>query len=251
MRIQTTTPSPLPLKKLRWEYFVDLIGKAHRTLAEFDDLITNIKHKEAAFSLLAQNEALATSLKGIPSYQSALLKIAKTSRKTPLSPVFLCKIHKIIRQKSLSNPVEIGQLRTKQNWIGPEGCTIEEAYFYPPCAKLVQKYMNQLTKYLHYKEKDPLVQLAIYFAQLLIIHPFMDGNGRLGRALIPLFLYQKKLTSAPLFYLSPFFKRHRLQYFEKLFAITTEEKWEEWIRFFLNGVIEEGRKNIKILSTFR
>ncbi|MGE5195928.1 MAG: Fic family protein, partial [Anaerolineae bacterium] len=111
--------------------------------------------------------------------------------------------------------------------------------------KKMPRYLDNLKKYLHYKEKDPLVQLAIFFAQLLIIHPFMDGNGRVARALIPFFLYKKNIVSTPLFYLSAYFKRYRLQYFEKLFSISSKNEWEEWIRFFLKGVIHEGEESIQ------
>lgn len=105
--------------------------------------------------------------------------------------------------------------------------------------------MDNLIKYAHQREKDPLVQLAIFFAQLLIIHPFMDGNGRVARICIPLFLYKKKLIAAPIFYMSPYFKRHRLSYFTKLYEISDEDKWEEWIEFFLKGIVEQGKKNIR------
>ena len=105
--------------------------------------------------------------------------------------------------------------------------------------------MRKLNAYVNKKEKDPLVQLAIYFAQLLIIHPFMDGNGRLARSLVPIFLYKKGLISTPRFYLSAYFKRHRLEYFKRLYMISKKKDWEGWIRFFLQGIIEEGELMIR------
>lgn len=111
--------------------------------------------------------------------------------------------------------------------------------------------MENLLQYMRKQEADPLVQLAIAFAQLLIIHPFMDGNGRVGRVMIPLFTYKKGVTSKPILHLSRYFKKHRLAYFEKLFAITTNKMWEEWIRFFLKGVIVESERLRKLAAFCR
>lgn len=115
---------------------------------------------------------------------------------------------------------------------------MKEGYFYPPLPELVAKSMKNLERYYKSrKEKDPLVHLAIYFAELLIIHPFMDMNGRIARAIIPLFLYKKGLTPKPNFYMSAYFKQRRLKYFKQLYQITAENDWEGWIRFFLQGII--------------
>ena len=107
-------------------------------------------------------------------------------------------MHRILKKE------QNGKFRKRQNWIGPKGCTQKEAYFLPPLYTKVPQAMKELQLYGNKQEKDPLVQLAIYFAQLLIIHPFMDANGRLARCVIPLFLYKKKIIPAPRFYLSAY-----------------------------------------------
>lgn len=136
---------------------------------------------------------------------------------------------------------ESGCVRTHQNWIGPTGCRMEEAFCYPPAHRYVLPYLKKLERYAESKDGDPLVQTAIAFAQFLVIHPFMDGNGRVARLLIPLLLYKKGLTSKPLFYMSAYFQKHRKEYFDRLLALSKEHDWEGWVVFFLKGVIDQGK----------
>ncbi len=102
--------------------------------------------------------------------------------------------------------------------------------------------MENLLHYCNQIDPFPLVQIAIAFAQFLIIHPFMDGNGRVARILIPLLLYKKNLLPYPLLFLSRYFKDHRLTYFRQLFAITEKQQWEQWILFFLKGIAREAKR---------
>jgi len=269
MKIKTCIPNELPLSALKWESFADLLGRAHAVLSRYDAVISSIKNPKAVFSLFTTLEILSSlqsqkvhltlkellevqagsvdpfkkhskEIKKVMNYRLALAEAAKNINARGISFSLLCKIHGIIKQDAKEKRKEVGTFRKWQNWIGKEGCKIEEAYFYPPDVKSLHQYMVNLKKYFSYKEKDPLVQIAIFFAQMLIIHPFMDGNGRVARALIPFLFCKKKLLSVPLFYLSSYFKRHRLDYFHKLFTITSEGDWENWIRFFLEGIIEEG-----------
>lgn len=94
------------------------------------------------------------------------------------------------------------------------------------------KYLDNFEKYIHYEERDKLVQLAIIHAQFEILHLFLDGNGRIGRILIPLFLFEKKILSQPMFYISAFFETNREEYCNRLNAITDNKEWEDWILFF-------------------
>ena len=228
----------LPPKNLNWKKLRPHLAKAHATLDRFNAALALHRKPSALFSHLSSHEMLSDTL--------PLNLAVKRFAKHPLSTELICKIHKAIKSKT-PYAKEAGKLRTRQNWIGPKGCSIDEAYFYPPEPKKVPRYMKKLHTYLHSKEKDLLVQLAIYFAQLLIIHPFMDGNGRVARAIIPLFLAEKKLIPAPLFFMSTYFKKHRLQYLKKLYAITEEGQWTEWVLFFLKGIIEQGKTNISEL----
>lgn len=266
MKIKTCIPKILPLHSLNWESLVNLIGIAHATISRFDEALKGVEDSFPLFSMLMIQESLhsqkdnvtfedvilnssnhRSEIDKILNYNSALLYGAKRIKTHTISFDLMKKLHGMIKNDSSNQ--ENGKFRDRQNWIGPENHPIEDAYFYPPEVKIMNQSMMNLKKYLHHKEKDLLIQLAIFFAQFLIIHPFMDGNGRVGRMLIPLFLYQKKLISAPLFYLSGYFKKHRLKYFENLYLITIENAWEEWIEFFLKGVIEEGKKNYTIVKS--
>lgn len=225
----------LPLSSLNWELFIDVLGKAHATIARFCLLLDR-----SAYPFLQAQEIKAQLPKERASYKKLLTFSFKAIRHQELSSTFLCTMHQFLKE---------GEFRKRQNWIGPKGCTKEEAYFLPPPYKKIPKAMENLKKYESRKEKDPLVHLAIYFAQLLIIHPFMDANGRLARAVVPLFLYKKGLTPMPYFYLSAYFRRRRLEYFEKLYLISKTKDWESWIRFFLEGIIEEGERIIRRYSS--
>jgi fido (protein-threonine AMPylation protein) len=157
-------------------------------------------------------------------------------------------LHKIILSGLGFDKKEVGFFRTKQNWIGPEGKGMKEAYFFPPEIKVYKKHLLLLEKFKLKKSEEPLVDLAIYFAQALIIHPFMDGNGRVTRLIIPKFLHDKKVFVLPFFFMSRYFKAHRLCYFEKLYLITDKKDWEGWIRFFLKGVLIQAKDQLKIMN---
>jgi len=106
-------------------------------------------------------------------------------------------------------------------------------------------YLSNFEEYLHFDEKDRLVQTAIMHAQFEIIHPFLDGNGRVGRLLIPLFLYARQMLDSPMFYISAYFERNRTEYYDSLLRITEYDDWSDWIRFFLSAVITQSKVNIR------
>ena len=115
--------------------------------------------------------------------------------------------------------------------------------FVPPTVEIMKNALDEWEKYIHINEKDVLVQLAIVHAQFEIIHPFLDGNGRIGRILIPLFLYHKKIIQEPVFYLSDYLEGNRREYYDGLKNITDTNNWTNWIRFFLMALITQAEKN--------
>jgi cell filamentation protein, protein adenylyltransferase len=265
MRIKNCVPHRLPLSKLDWGRIVPFLGIAREALGRYDetlkksppDLFELFKWQESVSSLRGQNieadveeafqfatersneETRHPLLEKIVHAQEGLEWAIRQGRNQTFGDPFFCKLHAIVKQDA-PNPKEIGRFRKRQNWIGPQGRPIEEAYFFPPQAKKVKRCMSSLHRYMKKKDKDPLVQLAIFFAQFLIIHPFMDGNGRVVRIFIPLFLWKKRLLSQPLFFLSRYFEDHRLEYFRKLFNISEKNAWENWIVYFLKGVAEQS-----------
>ena len=132
-----------------------------------------------------------------------------------------------------------GELRTSQNWIGPAGCTLNEAIFVPPPPHEVQNMLGELEKFLHSESDIPLlVRIALAHAQFETIHPFLDGNGRIGRLLITFLLCQSGVLEKPVLYISLYFKRHRQVYYDLLQAVRDKGDWEGWISFFLKGIAE-------------
>ena len=136
-----------------------------------------------------------------------------------------------------------GHFRTLQNWIGTPNSPIEEASFVPPSPFELQDHLNHWEAYWHSDAPDVLVQLALVHAQFEILHPFIDGNGRLGRMVIPLFLFEKKILSRPCFYLSAFFDAHRDEYIARLRALGQPGSWTRWGAFFLEGVAIQAEAN--------
>jgi len=130
-----------------------------------------------------------------------------------------------------------GQFRNSQNWIGPPGCTLNEAHFVPPSVPEMNQALDAFEKYLHGQDSHPLlVRLALIHYQFEAIHPFLDGNGRVGRLLIILFLIERKVLTAPLLYISAFFEATRNEYYSHLLAVSQESQWNPWLEYFLNGI---------------
>ena len=132
-----------------------------------------------------------------------------------------------------------GELRTSQNWIGPAGCTLNTATFVPPPHHAVPGALGDLETFLHARDElPPLVKIALAHVQFETIHPFLDGNGRVGRLLITFLLTERDVLGKPVLYLSHYFKQHRQAYYEHLQAVREQGAWEAWLAFFLRGVIE-------------
>jgi Fic family protein len=136
-----------------------------------------------------------------------------------------------------------GEFRRVQNYIGAPGAAIEQATYVPPPPNEVPSLLDQLEKYLHVDERDPIVQIGLIHARFEIIHPFIDGNGRVGRILIPLFLYTRGILARPAFYLSAWLEAHREEYYERLRAVTAEKDHAGWVRFFLRAVTEQAEQD--------
>jgi Fic family protein len=143
-----------------------------------------------------------------------------------------------------------GELRRSQNWIGPPGCTLNEATYVPPPVEEMHQALSDWEKYLNSSPKEPiLIQAALMHYQFEAIHPFIDGNGRIGRALISLFLHNTGALSQPLLYLSEFFEKYRTEYYENLLSVSQKGTWKEWIEFFLRGVINMSQSALENAKT--
>jgi Fic family protein len=134
-----------------------------------------------------------------------------------------------------------GEFRQSQNWVGTPGATLNEATFVPPPVPEMQECLNKLEKFLHAETRlPPLVEAALVHYQFEAIHPFLDGNGRIGRLLITLLLCQRNVLSKPLLYLSAFFEQRRQEYYDLLLKVSSTGAWREWIEFLLRAVTEQS-----------
>lgn len=157
----------------------------------------------------------------------------------PVSVRLIREIHEHLLQGVRGSRLTPGELRRSQNWIGPGGCTLMDATFVPPPPEVVPEALGALETFLHRQDDLPaLVKIGLAHVQFETIHPFLDGNGRIGRLLITFLLTECGILHKPVLYLSHYFKRHRQAYYEHLQAVRDHGDWEGWLAFFLRGVAD-------------
>lgn len=263
----------LPIASVDWPAHVPLIGQANAALARYDGMLQSIVNPNVLLSPLTIQEAVLSSriegtqasmeevleheadprepidpsryadIQEIINYRLAM-RVAQVELPTrPFSLNLLRHLHEILLDSVRGRDKARGRFRRTQNYIAPPGEPVERASFVPPVWEEVEPAMDNWEKYFHADEKDPLVQLAIVKAQFALIHPFLDGNGRLGRMLVPLFLFEKGLLSSPMFYVSAYLEKHRDLYYHRLSAVSREDDWNGWITFFLHALVEQARDN--------
>jgi Fic family protein len=180
--------------------------------------------------------------------------IDQIKKKNEISIPLIKKIHYYLSKDTRGGERTPGELRSIQNWIGPPGCDISEATFIPPEVNDMKIALNDLEEFIN-KVNDfpPLIKAGLVHSQFETIHPFIDGNGRIGRLIITLMLMRCDCISRPILYLSYYFKQNRTEYYDRLQAIRTNGDWEKWLSFFLQGVynsstnaIEASRKIIEL-----
>jgi Fic family protein len=160
----------------------------------------------------------------------------------PISLRLIREIHERLMEGVRGDRATPGEFRRSQNWIGPAGCSLNKATFVPPPVHEMKGALGAFETYLHAEDDlPPLVRLALIHYQFEAIHPFIDGNGRVGRLLIPLLMVNWALLPHPLLYLSVYFERHRDEYYAHLLKVSTEGTWEAWVAFFLTGVATQAR----------
>ncbi|MGA9070409.1 MAG: Fic/DOC family N-terminal domain-containing protein, partial [Terracidiphilus sp.] len=216
-------PQELPLSEVAWIQLIPLIGQANRQLAEYNGVLYTFTNPELLLSPLTTQEAVLSSkiegtqatlgevlkfeageepelesrrqdIQEIMNYRHALKEAEEELRTRPFNLNLLLQLHSTLLDSVRGRNKARGSFRKDQNWIGSPGSTIEEAEFIPPApGDSLEKALHNWESYYHDDRPDALVQLAITHAQFEILHPFLDGNGRLGRILIPLFLFEKKI----------------------------------------------------------
>ena len=175
----------------------------------------------------------------VVNYVHAMRRGLNRLSELPVSIRLIREIHARLLRGVRGFRLTPGELRTSQNWIGPAGCTLNEAVFVPPPAAEVPQRLSELERFMHADTRLPLlVKIGLIHAQFETIHPFLDGNGRVGRLLITFLLCEREVLRKPVLYLSYFFKRRRQEYYDRLQSVRDEGAWEQWLTFFLQGVVE-------------
>lgn len=243
-----------------------ILSRADRALGRLDGSIQTLPDPDLFVFMYVRKEAVLSSQ--IEGTQSSLINVLEAEAKIfsldqpgdvgevinyvhamnyglkrlttlPVSVRLIREIHERLLKGVRGAHMEPGELRRSQNWIGPAGCTLNEAAFVPPPPELVPEALSALERFLHWKEPMPiLLKIGLAHAQFETIHPFLDGNGRVGRLLISFLLCEGGILHKPVLYLSHFFKRHRQEYYDHLQSVRNKGDWENWLAFFLTGVEE-------------
>ncbi|MCY4665554.1 MAG: Fic family protein [Acidimicrobiaceae bacterium] len=258
-------PKPLPPDPpLRWDTdLLGLLSEATTALGRLDGLAGSLPNPDLFVASYVRREAVLSSQ--IEGTQSSLddvfaheveaggpgppADIAETVNhvramhlglslldELPLSGRLIRRVHEELMTGVRGQERSPGEFRKTQNWVGPAGCTLETAAFVPPSPDDLPVAIRDLEVFLNDSDDPPLVLAGLAHAQFETIHPFLDGNGRVGRLLITLLLVQRRVLARPLLYLSLFLKRNRLEYYDRLNAIRAHGDWEGWLGFFLSGV---------------
>lgn len=264
----------LPIGTLDWAALVPVLGEANRAVARFDGMLAHMPNPALLRTPLTTREAVLSSkiegtvatisdvlryeagdeqeserkrldIEEIVNYRLALKTAERELKTRPFSLNLVLKLHKVLLTSVRGHNKAPGEFRRFQNYLGKPGSTMEQATFVPPSPERLMAGLDNWEKYYHADEKDPLVQLALIHAQFEFLHPFLDGNGRIGRILIPLFLYDKKILSSPSFYLSEYLEENRNEYLSRLGELGRDrEAWDRWCLFFVQAVTVQADRNV-------
>ncbi len=158
----------------------------------------------------------------------------------PLSLRLIREIHQKLMEGVRGEKMKPGEFRTTQNWIGPPGCSLIDATYVPPPVSEMNEALGRWEEFLHKEDSiSPLIKCALMHYQFEAIHPFLDGNGRMGRLLITFYLYEKGFLEHPILYLSDYFERYRNEYYDLLLGVSRDGNWDAWLKYFIRGVAEQ------------
>ncbi|MCH8900880.1 MAG: Fic family protein [Chloroflexi bacterium] len=198
------------------------------------------------YELDAKGRELPRDIEEVVNYVSAMSYGIDRLDTLPLSLRLIREIHAELLRDVRGSDRRPGEFRSSQNWIGPPGATIAQATFVPPTVEDMKDALDKFEKFMHNESQLPLLlHVGLAHAQFETIHPFLDGNGRVGRLLITFLLYHRNALRKPLLYLSHYFRSKRAEYYDRLTAIRKEGHWEGWLKFFLGGVLETAREAVE------
>lgn len=265
---------PDPMVNMDLE-MLKLLSDADRKLGRLDGITQILPNPELFVAMYVQKEAvLSSQIEGTQASLTDVLDIGSDTNKdteiqdvvnyvaamkyglTRLQNFPLClrlirEIHAVLLEDGRGSNRNPGEFRTSQNWIGPAGCMLSNATFIPPTVPDMNIALEDLELFFYEEDDIPsLIKIALIHAQFESIHPFLDGNGRVGRLLITFWLCSEKILSQPLLYLSYYFKSNRIEYYDRLMAVRKAGDWEGWVKFFLRGVAsvsDEATESAKLI----
>ena len=274
MAYQSFVPAPLPpIPAVELDNdCLNLLIQANRALAILESLATRIPNTDLFVSMYVRKEALLSSqiegtqatlddvldplldenanrnVADVINYIKATEFAVKRLRELPLNRL-IREIHAVLMENVRGQGKNPGEFRYSQNWIGGQGSTLKNARYIPPNVEDMQQAMSDLEKYMNTdSDTDPLIQAALIHYQFETIHPFLDGNGRVGRLLITLFLLQKEILTTPALYISYFLKRNRIEYYDRMTEVRRKGNYEQWICFFLQAVLESAQDAVHAID---
>ena len=237
--ITQTLPNPELFVAMYVKKEALLSAQIEGTQASLADVLNDQPEKQS-------KDYSADGVKEVVNYVNAVYYGLNRLNDLPLSLRLIREIHGVLLQNVRGSEKSPGEFRTTQNWIGPKGCTLVTATFIPPEPAEMLIAMSDLEKYFYDDAPiPPLIKIALIHAQFETIHPFLDGNGRMGRLLITFWLCCKSMLSKPMLYLSYYFKSNRSEYYQSLMNVRFKGDWEAWIKFFLKGVVEVSDEAIE------
>lgn len=262
-----------PPTALDWNSLIPLMGPTAAAIARYDGVLAAIPNPAILLAPLTSQEAvLSSSIEGthatmgevlsleagadellpenrrgdvieVFNYRRAMNEAQRLLADLPLSQRVIKAAHSVLMEGARGGDKAPGEYRRIPVWIGPDRHNPATARYLPINAGDLPAAMGEWEKYLHADEPDQLVQLAVIHAEFESLHPFLDGNGRVGRMLVPLYLWQRQLIRAPLFYVSAYLETHRGAYYDGLLSVSRDRDWTAWCRFFLEALRVQAERN--------
>lgn len=251
---------------------VKLLVDANKQLVKLDTASQLISNADLFISMYVRKEALISSqiegtqctlddvldpeveananldVSDVINYVKATQYALKRLERLPLCCRLIREIHEVLMENVRGQDKTPGEFRHSQNWIGPANCSLKDARYIPPNVEDMQTAMSDLEKYINENvDYDPLIRAALIHYQFETIHPFLNGNGRIGRLLILLYLMEQKLIEKPVIYISYFLKKNQIEYYDRISEVRRTGNFEQWIRFFLEAVSKAASDSLEAI----
>ncbi len=271
---QSFKPNPLPpIPEIEMDgEIVKLLVDANKQLVKLDTASQLISNADLFISMYVRKEALISSqiegtqctlddvldpeveananldVSDVINYVKATQYALKRLERLPLCCRLIREIHEVLMENVRGQDKTPGEFRHSQNWIGPANCSLKDARYIPPNVEDMQTAMSDLEKYINENvDYDPLIRAALIHYQFETIHPFLDGNGRIGKLLILLYLMEQRLIEKPVIYISYFLKKNQIEYYDRISEVRRTGNFEQWIRFFLEAVSKAASDSLEAI----